>query len=271
MKTNPDASYLKTAVAAAKIGGDILRRRFGRIRRIDRKGRIDIVTDADRRSEQAIIAYLSKACPDHNILAEETPAVDRKSPYTWIVDPLDGTTNYAHSYPVYAVSVGLESRGEVVAGAVFQPATGELFTAEKGKGAFLNGARIRASRVDSPDKALLVTGFPYDIAEDPGITFPLFAAMFRSAQGIRRLGSAALDLCYVACGRFDAFWEAKLKPWDTAAGALIAREAGATVTDYAGRPYLCRMPSMLASNALLHTRLFGIVRKTGRDSGISVR
>lgn len=260
-RTRPD--YLKTAVAAARAAGAILAQNFGKTHRIYRKGRIDIVTDIDRRSEEAVISVLRRKFPDHNILAEESPAIDRRSPYTWIVDPLDGTTNYAHAYPFYAVSIALARDKEPFVGVVFHPEMGELFCAVKGGGAFLNNKRIRPSQIDRLDRALLVTGFPYDIAENPGITFALFEQMCLSAQGMRRDGSAALNLCYVACGRFDGFWEEKLKPWDTAAGALIAREAGAVLTDYAGHPYSCFMNELLAGNKPIHADMLSIVKRVG--------
>ncbi len=263
MKNTHD-DYLRTAVDAARTAGAILKKNFGKVRKIYRKGRIDIVTEIDRRSEKTIISLIGKKFPGHNILAEESAAVDRQSRYTWIIDPLDGTTNYAHAYPFYAVSIALARDNEPCVGVVFHPEMGELFCAVKGCGAFLNGKKIHVSGVRRMDNALLVTGFPYDIVEDPDITFPLFERMCLRAQGMRRDGSAALNLCYVACGRFDGFWEAKLKPWDTAAGALVAREAGASLTDYAGNPYSCFTPELLAGNRRIHADMLSIVKRLRR-------
>lgn len=264
MKKRED--YLKTAVAAARAAGSILKKNFGRAQTIYHKGRIDIVTDSDRQSEKAIISLIARTFPEHNILAEESAAVDRHSRYTWIIDPLDGTTNYAHAYPFYAVSIALARDNEPLVGVVFHPEMGELFYAAEGRGAFLNDTKIRVSNTARMDQALLVTGFPYDIVENPDITFALFEQMCLGAQGMRRDGSAALNLCYVACGKLDGFWEAKLKPWDTAAGALIAREAGATLTDYAGSPYSCFGNELLAANTPLHREMLSVVRRvcTGR-------
>ncbi len=252
-----------TAVAAAREAGRILtgyaRSGFG-VRHKQKV--IDLVTDADLRSEQAIVERLAKAFPTHRILAEEKGLhTKQESPYTWIIDPLDGTTNFAHGFPAYCVSIGLEHQGATILGVVFDPTRDELFLARAGGGAFLNGAPLHVSPTPSIDAALLVTGFAYDIRESARNNLGHFARFALRAQGVRRTGAAAIDLCYVAAGRFDGFWEMKLRPWDTAAGALLVQEAGGRVTDFKGGDFSNYRDEIVASNGLIHDSMVAILRE----------
>jgi myo-inositol-1(or 4)-monophosphatase len=244
--------YLGVAIEAAKLGGDVLRQSYGHVKQIEYKGEIDIVTEVDKRSEKLIVELLNSRFPKHSILGEEGTDLTKSSEYKWVIDPLDGTTNYAHDYPIFCVSVGLEKNGEVLVGAVYQPIFEELFVAEKGAGAYLNGRKIQVSRVSELRQALLSTGFPYDVLENPGQAMKDFSSFIDTSQAVRRDGAAALDLCYVAMGRFDGFWELRLKPWDTAAGVLLVTEAGGRVSDIDGRPYSIYMDAVVASNGLIH-------------------
>jgi len=223
------------AAEAARRGGEVLRARFGSRRTIDYKGGIDLVTDADRASEEALLSFLSSRFPGSQVLAEESGASGGEgSGLRFFVDPLDGTTNYAHGVPHFAVNVAVEDRHGLAAGATLDPLRGELYRAGRGRGAFLGDERIRVSEAAELRRALLCTGFPYDIHEDPEPVLRLFRAYLRRARAVRRFGAAALDLAYVAAGRFDGFWEMKLKPWDVAPGVLLVREAGGLVADFAG-------------------------------------
>lgn len=228
--------------------------------KIDYKGAIDLVTEADLRAEGLIIRRIKEKFPDHAVLSEEVGGDRPGAEHLWIVDPLDGTTNYAHSYPIYAVSIAVEMRGEVVAGAVYDPTLDELFAASKGSGASLNGSEIRVSGIEDLDKSLLATGFPYYYRERPHEILALFKDFLLRAQGIRRAGSAALDLCALACGRFDGFWELGLKPWDTAAGSLILTEAGGAITKMDGTAFDIRVPELLASNGAIHEQMLAVVK-----------
>jgi myo-inositol-1(or 4)-monophosphatase len=252
-----------TAIEAARLAGRILtdcaRTGFG-VRHKQKV--IDLVTDADLRSEQAVVETIAKAFPAHRILAEEKGLhADQESPYTWIIDPLDGTTNFAHGFPAYCVSIGLEHQGRTILGVVLDPTRDELFLARDGGGAFLNGAPLQVSATPTIDAALLVTGFAYDIRESARNNLGHFARFALRAQGVRRTGAAALDLCYVAAGRFDGFWEMKLHPWDTAAGALIVQEAGGRVTDFKGGPFSNYRDEIVASNGLIHDAMVGVLRE----------
>ncbi|MBI5380256.1 MAG: inositol monophosphatase [Nitrospirae bacterium] len=247
------------AVASARETGALLRRRLGRAQRVTFKGAVDLVTESDHLAEALLVRRIRRVFPDHAILTEERPELATGSSYRWILDPLDGTTNYAHGYPCFAVSIALEARGRVVLGVVYDPMREELFLAEEGKGATCNGRRIRVSGERNLSRSLLVTGFAYDVRESPDNNLDHFARFTLKAQGVRRTGSAALDLCYVAAGRFDGFWELKLQPWDTAAGMLIVRMAGGRVTDFAGRPFRQGEPTIIASNGRLHRAMLGIL------------
>jgi len=250
---------LNFAVETATAAGRLLKSKFGGPLAVDYKGEIDIVTEADRMSETLVLESIRQRYPDHGILSEESPASGMGASYRWLVDPLDGTTNYAHGFPVFCVSIALEKEGEVILGVVHNPMLQETFTALKGGGAFLNGRRVKVSAVRTLSGSLLATGFPYDIRNDKNNNLDLFSRMALSAQAIRRAGAAALDLCYVAAGRFDGFWELKLKPWDTAAGWLLVTEAGGRVTDLTGAPYAFSSPNVLASNGLLHDDMIQVL------------
>jgi myo-inositol-1(or 4)-monophosphatase len=253
-------TLLETAIEAARMAGALLRERSGTERQIEFKGENDLVTDADRASEEAIVGYLRGRFPLHAILAEERGAMGGSAAYRWIVDPLDGTTNYAHQVPFYCVSIGVEDEQGLAAGAVFDPARGELFEAGRGLGARLNGRPLRVSTQGRLSKSLMATGFPYSVWERPDLPIGLFDAFVRRSRGLRRIGSAALDLCYVAAGRYDGFFEVELKPWDIAAGALIVREAGGTVTDLDGGALDLADGSLIASNGPLHQPILEVCR-----------
>jgi myo-inositol-1(or 4)-monophosphatase len=252
---------LDFAVETAEASGRLLKKKFGGPLAVDYKGEIDIVTEADRMSETLILENIRRRYPDHGILSEESPASGTGASFRWVVDPLDGTTNYAHGFPVFCVSIALEKEGEVILGVVHNPMLQETFTVFKGEGAFLNGRRLKVSSVRTLSGSLLATGFPYDIRDDKNNNLDFFSRMALSAQAIRRAGAAALDLCYVAAGRFDGFWELKLKPWDTAAGWLLVTEAGGEVTDLTGAPYSLSSPHMLASNGLLHRDMIRVLER----------
>ena len=249
---------LAVLVEAALAGGSVLQGYFGGDFRISYKGALNLVTEADLASEKEVASILKRRFAGAAILAEEGGEESGESGVRFIIDPLDGTTNFAHGYPVFAVSIAFEQGAEVTAGAVYDPAREELFTAAKGKGAFLNGRRLGVSATKRLGEALLVTGFPYDLREDLTGNLRLFNRFMGSSRAIRRDGSAALDLCYVAAGRVDGFWEEKLGPWDTAAGALIVEEAGGQVSDLAGGPFRYRKGAIVASNAALHDQMLAL-------------
>lgn len=243
----------RTAIRAAYRAGRILSDQFGNVKQLPKKGAIDLVTEADLKSEQTIVATIREVYPDHAILAEESGMSGENRAERWIIDPLDGTTNYAHALPIYAVSIAFARQDEVVMGLVFNPSSGELFSASHGQGAQLNGDAIQVSSTDKLNESLLVTGFPYTVAtHPPRKAIARFQRCLTSAQGVRRLGSAALDLCYVACGRFEGFWEENLKPWDTAAGKCILEEAGGLVSCFSGKPYRLEDQQILATNNHIH-------------------
>ena len=253
---------LEVAIAAAKAAGRIQLRNLSRRLRIRTKGSYtNLVTDVDLRCEQRIVAEIETHFPGHGIHAEEGARRDTSSPYRWIIDPLDGTTNYAHGYPVFCTSIALEHRGEMIVGAVYDATRRELFTAEKGKGARLNGKPIAPSQISELPNALLVTGFPYDFPKSRE-NLDHFTNFSLSAQAVRRDGSAALNLCYTAMGRFDGFWEYGLAPWDLAAGSLILKEAGGRITLASGRRFSIYRGNVLASNGSIHGAM-GQVIKTG--------
>ena len=254
------------AVRLARAAGAILREGWGRTHQPELKGRIDLVTEYDRRSEALLLERIAREFPGHAVLAEESGARPvAGARVRWVVDPLDGTTNFAHNYPFFAVSIGVEVDGVMAAAVVYDPVREELFAAARGEGATLNGAAIHVSRIARVEDALLVTGFPYDVREHPERSVPLFQAFLVRAQGVRRDGSAALNLAYLACGRFDGFWEGHLSAWDMAAGTLLVREAGGLVTAYDGGPFVLDGRQILASNGHLHEEMRGIlaVARTG--------
>jgi myo-inositol-1(or 4)-monophosphatase len=262
-----DPLFLATAVEAVVRAGDIQMAHFGTALTIAKKGAIDLVTNVDLAVERMFRSMVAERFPSHTVLAEELGASgQRTGQHCWIFDPLDGTTNYAHGLPIFCSSLALEIDGVITVGAIYDPSRHELFTATVGGGAYLNGVPMRVSSTATLVDAILVTGFPYTIHESADELVSLFAAFLSQAQAVRRLGSAALDLCYVAAGRMDAFWEQYLKPWDTAAGALILREAGGTVTAFDGALFDVRKGQVMASNGVLHPALLDVVRRwrTGR-------
>jgi myo-inositol-1(or 4)-monophosphatase len=261
-----DPIFLATAVEAVLRAGRIQMARFGTDLKIDKKGVIDLVTEVDLAVERMFRELVADRFPDHVVLAEElgTGELEAGRP-CWIFDPLDGTTNYAHGLPIFASSLALEMDGELVVGAIYDPCRRELFTATRGGGAFLNGAPMRVSSTATLIDALLVTGFPYTVHEDADDLVSLFSAFLTQAQAVRRLGSAALDLCYVAAGRMDAFWEWTLKPWDMAAGALMLTEAGGRLSALDGSPFDVRKGPLMASNGVLHDQLLEVVRSWRRQ------
>lgn len=253
-------NFLDTAVELALHSGQLIKRIAKQPHSVTYKGAVDLVTEADVQSEALVIAGIKERFPDHGILAEEKGIEQGESDYLWIIDPLDGTTNFAHGFPVYGVSIALEYQGEVIVGVVYDPNLDELFTAEKGKSAFLNGNPIRVSETHELDKSLLATGFPYYFRDDPDLIVQLFTGFSLNAQGIRRAGAATIDLISLACGRFDGFWEFGLKPWDMAAGSLIATEAGATLTGLQGEFFDIRVPEIVASNGVIHDQMLAIIQ-----------
>ena len=245
-------TFRAAAEEGARASGRILAERFQGPLAVEFKGRIDLVTDADRASEAALVSFLKARFPDHAVLAEEGGLTQAKGPFRWLVDPLDGTTNYAHRVPHFCVSVAVEGPEGLLAGVVFDPMKDELFSAARGQGAFCNGRPLAVSRAATLERALLCTGFPYDVRERPEVPVGLFNHFIRKVQGVRRMGSAALDLAYVAAGRFDGFFEAGLKPWDVAAGALLVAEAGGVVTRFDGSPHELDGAQVLAAGPALH-------------------
>lgn len=246
--------------AAAVRAGEVLSRYWGKAHTVRKKGVIDLVTEADVAAEDAITKVIRFAFPAHGIHAEEGGRSAGEPDDTWIIDPLDGTTNYAHGLRDFAVSIAFSHKQALVFGVVFSPINEELFCAVKGRGATLNGRPVRVSNVGDIGDALLVTGFPYDLHSVVDPLMHRLRQCLLAAQGLRRLGSAALDLCYVACGRFDGFWEEHLSPWDTAAGTVIAREAGATVTDFSNGPYDINKKEILATNGKIHEAMTRLLR-----------
>lgn len=248
---------LNFAIQTARDAGSILVDRLGRALQVSNKGDIDLVTEADLASEKLIIERIKSHYPRHAILAEESGAsefVAGTGEWKWIIDPLDGTTNYAHGYPCFCVSIGLERAGTLEIAAIYDPMRDEMFAAERGQGATLNGRRMRVSDVDDLNRAMLCTGFPYNVRERPNFARD-FANFTMEAQAVRRDGSAAIDLAYIACGRFDGFWEDGLNAWDVAAGVLLIEEAGGMVTDFEGGKLDIYTPKVLASNGLVHNAM----------------
>jgi myo-inositol-1(or 4)-monophosphatase len=256
--------FLDVATEAALAGGAVLQRYWGKLEVIEEKGRVgDLVTVADRASEQAVITVLQRHLPDHSILAEESGRQDNcESPYLWAIDPLDGTTNYAHQYPFYAVSIGLLIGGVPQVGVVYVPFFNELFQAVQGLGATCNREPIQVSRTDKLSQSLLVTGFAYDRRETADNNYPEFCHLTDLTQGVRRGGSAATDLAYVACGRLDGYWERGLSPWDLAAGIVLVQEAGGQVTAYDTSPFQLESGRILATNGKIHQALSQVLGQT---------
>ena len=256
------SGFLSFATEVVLRAGDMMLARVGDAFRIDKKGEIDLVTEVDLAVEQMFRELVAVRYPDHHVLAEEGggSATVPDGP-CWVFDPIDGTTNFAHGLPIFCASLGLEINGVAQVGAVYDPTRKELFTAERGAGAFLNGRPIRVSAAATIGNAVLATGFPYDVHARVEEIVGLFGAFVGQARAVRRLGSAAIDLCYVAAGRMDAFWEHDLKPWDISAGCLIVEEAGGRVSGIGGEPYSSRGRHLLATNNLLHEAMTDVVRR----------
>ena len=267
------ARLREAAIGFAREAGAIVLAGYGSVHAPEHKGRIDLVTEYDKRSEALLLTRIAERFPGHGVLAEESGAhaAAPSSRVRWIVDPLDGTTNFAHNYPFFCVSVGVEVDGVITAGAVFDPVRDELFAAALGAGATLNSVPIRASSCARLEDALLVTGFPYDVREHPERHVPLFQDFLVRAQGVRRDGSAALNLCYLAMGRFDGFWEGHLSPWDVAAGSLIVREAGGMLTDFAGQPFRIDGRRICGAGPELHPRLLEVLARHPQTHGDAAR
>lgn len=255
----PTLSYIEVL---ARKAGAILRDGYSKEHQVDYKGVIDLVTEVDHQSEAFLLGEVQRDFPSHHIFSEESGVIQGNDEHVWYIDPLDGTVNYAHQVPIFSVSIAYASRGRLELGVVYDPLRDEIFTAERGKGAALNGRPIRVSSADALQKSLLVTGFPYDAWNTEHDNFANFVRFAKMTQGVRRLGSAALDLCYVAAGRFDGFWELALKPWDVAAGGLICEEAGALVTNVSGgEDYISPPQSILAAAPGIHGSMLRELRR----------
>jgi myo-inositol-1(or 4)-monophosphatase len=270
--TPPDPAFLATATEIVLRAGDIQLARRESGFRVAKKGEIDLVTEVDLECERMCRAVIGERFPDHDILAEELssgPGEVARASHRWVFDPLDGTTNYAHGVPIFCSSLALEIDGRAEVGAVYDPTRRELFTAERGGGARLNGAPLAISTTTTLLDALIVTGFPYDVHQHGADLVGLFGAFLGQARAVRRLGAAALDLCYVAAGRFEAFWEQHLKPWDVAAGALIVREAGGRVTGMDGSPFDPVAAHLVASNGHVHEQMLAVIREYRSNRTVS--
>jgi myo-inositol-1(or 4)-monophosphatase len=255
----PTLSYLENL---ARQSGAILKAGYETEHQVGYKGVIDLVTEVDHQSEEFLLGEIRKDFPDHHIFSEESGIIQGSDEHTWYVDPLDGTVNYAHHIPIFCVSIAYAFQGRLTLGAVYDPMRDEMFLAERGQSSYLNGRRLRVSTVTELQRSLLVTGFPYNAWDTPQDNFNNFVKFGKLSQGVRRLGSAALDLCYVAAGRFEGFWEMALNPWDVAAGGLIAEEAGARVTNVSGEAdYLSSPQSVIACTPGIHARMLEELRK----------
>jgi len=253
---------LDFAISVARSAGALLRDRIGTRIDVSHKDQdINLVTDVDLASERLIREQIASHYPRHQILAEEGGLAESQSEYRWVVDPLDGTTNFAHGFPVFCVSIALEQKGETILGVVYDPMREELFSAERGSGAALNNRPIHVSKTQELGRSMLATGFPYDIRTSKLTNLDNWANFALSAQALRRAGAAAIDLCYVACGRFDGFWELSLSPWDTAAGALIVTEAGGRMTNFSGEAFSSYWPEVVASNGPIHESMLEVLAK----------
>jgi len=251
--------FVQSAEEACRLAGKLQLEGLKKARQIEFKGSINLVTDVDKACEKVIVDLLQGRFPHHDILAEEGSGRRKDSEYKWVIDPLDGTTNYAHGYRLFCISIALEYRGEIVVGAVYEPNRDEMFLAEKSAGASLNGEKIRVSEIAELNHAMLATGFAYNVREAKNNNLDHFEKMLMKAQAIRRDGVAAIDLCYIADGRYDGFWELNLFPWDVAAGLLMIQEAGGIVTDFRGKPFDIYSKEILASNARIHPEMVQVL------------
>jgi len=248
------------AINLARDAGTLLKGKFNSKHEIHYKGEINLVTEADKMSEDLIIAAIKSSFPDHGILSEESPAQNSQAKLRWIIDPLDGTTNYAHGYPVFCVSIALENEGAIVLGVIYDPLREDMFVAVRGKGAYLNGKKLKVSTTATLSRSLLATGFPYDIRVSKDNNIDHFNLMAVEAQAIRRAGAAALDIAYLAAGRFDGFWELKLMPWDMAAGCLMVKESGGIISNMSGGKWDIFSPNVLISNGLIHEQMIRVFK-----------
>ncbi|MEE8298611.1 MAG: inositol monophosphatase family protein [Thermodesulfobacteriota bacterium] len=256
-------NYLEVAEKTAREAGVVLLENLGKVKKIEFKAKNSLVTEVDKLSEEIIINNIKKSFPSHDIFAEESGRHSENSDYLWLIDPIDGTTNYAHAYPFFSISIALEVKGEVEIGLVYDPVKDEMFTAEAGKGAYLNGELIKVSKSDSIEHSHVCTGFMHEVEWMVEANIKHFGNFIRRARAVRRDGSAALDVCYVACGRFDGFWELGLNPWDTAAAVLILKEAGGQVTTFSGDEYSIYIKEILASNSIIHGQMIEILALEG--------
>lgn len=260
---SPWVEHLEIARAAAQAAGAIQLESYGTIEKFENKGEVDLLTDIDLASEKVIKDAIRRHYPDHEILAEESDLESSDSEFRWVIDPLDGTTNYTHAYPFFGPSIALLHKGEPVVGVMLIPKLEEEFTALKGEGAFLNGKPISVSGVKDPSHSLFCTGFPYDRKERPDHYLEIFRSFMKLGHGVRRAGAAAVDLCYVACGRIDGFWEERLQPWDVAAGSLIVREAGGMVSMFNGDKLDLYGDNIIASNGKIHQTMVDTIASVG--------
>jgi myo-inositol-1(or 4)-monophosphatase len=252
---------IEDIIQISKEAGELIKSAFGKTHSIEFKtNELNLVTETDKASEKLITDFIKKNYPSHGILAEEGSEANKSAEYLWVIDPLDGTTNFAHGLPIFAVSIGVQKNGETIAGVVYDVMRDIVFSAEKGNGSFENGKRINVSKNSNLGHSVLVTGFPYDIGENPDKAFERFIAFLKHARGIRRLGSAAIDFCYVANGVFDGFWEVSLHPWDMCAGKLIVEEAGGLVTNFDGKLIDIYSQQILATNKFIHQKMIGVMR-----------
>lgn len=254
-------------ITVAKEAGEIIREGFGKNFSIEFKtNESNLVTEIDKKSEKHIIDFITKKYPAHSLLTEESGEFDHHSEYVWVIDPLDGTSNFAHSLPIFSVSIGLQKNGETIAGVVYDVMRNEIYSAEFGSGAYCNGVKISVNQNDNLRRSFLVTGFPYNIEENPDNAIEIFIEMIKRTRAVRRLGSAAIDFCYVAKGVFDGFWEVHLHPWDISAGKLIVEEAGGLVTNFNGDKIDIFSKQILASNGKLHEQLMGVIKSVKPNS-----
>lgn len=249
-------------IQISREAGELIRNAFGSTHSIEFKtNELNLVTETDKASEKLITDFIRKKYSTHGILAEEGSKANKSSQYLWVIDPLDGTTNFAHSLPIFSVSIGVQKNGETIAGVVYDVMRDVIFSAEKDSGSFENGKRIVVNKNENLGHSMLVTGFPYDIKENPDKAFERFIAFLKNSRAIRRLGSAAIDFCYVANGVFDGFWEVSLHPWDLCAGKLIVEEAGGLVTNFEGKPIDIYSKQILASNSFIHQKMIEVMKR----------
>lgn len=252
---------LEKVIYIAREAGEVLRSGFGKNFAVEYKTNVaNLVTEFDKKSEKTIIDFIKKEFPTHSVLAEESGSHAASGEYLWVIDPLDGTTNFAHGLPIFSVSIGVQKNGEMIYGVVYDVMRDAMYSAEKGSGAFCNNRKLSVSTNDDLHKSVLVTGFPYNVHENPDFAYERFTAFLRVARAVRRLGSAAIDMCYVAEGVFDGFWEVSLHSWDMAAGKVIIEESGGLVTDFAGKPMSIFDKRILASNGKVHESMINVLK-----------